>query len=140
MADGANKKAALVEAAKKAARGMLASTEGKDGAAAVNTDVRTFRSLAAMLNTLSGEVAQCGGSDCMGRKIDGLRLWVTHDQLTVAQAEAETLRHEIYRLRAALRRIAEEDAEPMGLVALFDDASSVRHHFRGLAATALETH
>ena len=56
---------------------MLAATDGQDGM--VRIPVEQFRSLAHLLGALGRSAGACGGSECLGAPVNGVRLWMTRD-------------------------------------------------------------
>lgn len=69
--------AALARSARQEAAEMLAATEGRDGV--VRMPVEQFRQLAGLLAALGRSAGACGGSDCLGAPVDGIRLFVARD-------------------------------------------------------------
>lgn len=84
-------------------RSILASIEGKVDQEPVTTDARTLRVLALLIGELATEAAQCGGVDCMGRKVNGSVQWVTRDRLETETARAEAALEQVRKLTSELQ-------------------------------------
>ena len=128
---------ALLQTARRALTALLGTVEQKPDQSAIETDVRSLRGMATVIEGLCGEVVKCGGEGCMGRTIDGIRLWVAHDQYQAAQARLALAEARAGQLEAALRGIAEADAESLPEVALFFDWQAVAQRFQQAARDAL---
>lgn len=68
----------LAATARAEAARMLAATDNNSGAQ-VRMPVEQFRKLAGLLAALGNSAGACGGRDCMGAPVDGIRTWVTQD-------------------------------------------------------------
>jgi hypothetical protein len=132
-----DKLAPLVSAAKGIAQSMATAVEGRTDESRVDTDAMTFRKIAIILEELCANVAGCEGRECMGRPIDGIRFWVTADQLKAEQDKAAMLSREVQRLKEALKSIADGDFEELRLARLFGETAGVAHHVRDFAGRAL---
>jgi len=80
----------LAAAARREAGRMVAAAEGQADDRHVRLTVGEFRRLAALLDTLGRAGTACGGGDCLGARVDGVKLWVTHDRLLSERAAAAT--------------------------------------------------
>jgi hypothetical protein len=129
--------APLVLAAREIARSMEAAVEGKAAETRVDTDAATFRKIAAVLNGLSTHLSGCGGTECMGRPIDGVRFWVAQERLKAEQARVAMLSEENSRLKTALQSIADGDLEELRLARLFGEPVGIVHQVRDFAGRAL---
>ncbi|HEU0066390.1 MAG TPA: hypothetical protein VFQ57_04025 [Sphingomonas sp.] len=65
----------------------------------IETNAQSLTALADVIGSLVDEAGRCGGVDCMGRSIDGTRLWVTLDRFDAVERQAK-------RYEEALRVIA----------------------------------
>lgn len=127
----------LIAAAVETAAGLDRTVQVVQGGdAPVRTTGATLKGLSGLLRCLSDEVSSCGGADCMGRKIEGLRLWVTMDQFNAVEAEAKALREERDRLTAALRQIADGTAIDVQ-DRFFGDAEGAMRSVRTFAMAAI---
>lgn len=81
----------IVKAAERMSRDMIAKISGQDPNAALAIDVRSFRAIATLLGLVAADSSRCGGDDCMGRAVDGIRLWVTKDRLEQSECEVRRL-------------------------------------------------
>lgn len=70
--------AELAAAARTEAERMLAATDGQDGTQ-VRMPVEQFRRLAGLLAALGNSAGACGGRDCLGAPVNGIRTWVTRE-------------------------------------------------------------
>ena len=129
--------APLARAAMEIARSMETAIEGKAPEVRVDTDAATFRKIAAILHDLSGQISGCGGTECMGRPIDGVRFWVAQESLRAEQARVAKLSEENDRLKAALRSIADGDLEELRLARLFGEPTGMVHQLRDFAGRVL---
>ena len=68
----------LARAAREEAEKMLATTADAQGGQ-VRMPVEQFRALAGLLAALGRSAGACGGSDCLGAPVDGIRLFVARD-------------------------------------------------------------
>jgi hypothetical protein len=73
---------------------------GRPADAIIETNVSSLRGLSEVVSALVEDAGRCGGADCMGRSIDGTRLWVTRDQFQTMESRAR-------KLEAALVEIVE---------------------------------
>lgn len=89
----------LLATGRRAAETLAQSMADKSADAAIETNAGSLRGLAEVIGALVDEANRCGGIDCMGRSVDGTRLWVTRDRFEEVERRAE--RHE-----ATLRAIA----------------------------------
>jgi hypothetical protein len=128
---------ALLQTARRALTALLGTVEQKPDQSAIETDVRSLRGMATVIEGLCGEVVKCGGEGCMGRTIDGMRLWVAHDQYQQMKTRLASIEAHVERLEAALRGIAETDAETLPEVALFFDWQAAAQRFQQAARDAL---
>ena len=78
-----------IRQAERAAQALNASLAEKPDEKPIETDVRSLRGLSGVIGGLLGEVDRCGGVDCMGRALDGRRLWVTKDRFDAEKARAD---------------------------------------------------
>ena len=69
--------ATLAATAREEAARMLAAAQGHDGH--VRIPAEQFRHLAHLLAALGRAAGACGGSECLGAPVDGVRLWMTRD-------------------------------------------------------------
>lgn len=76
----------LAASARTEAARMLAAVEGKEGVE-VRLPVDQFRRLAGLLAALGRSAGACGGCDCLGAPVDGVRLWVTREAGERRQAD-----------------------------------------------------
>lgn len=90
----------LIAAGQRAAESLGQSVAGRPGEAPIETNVGSLRGLAEVLSALVEDANRCGGVDCMGRSIDGTKLWVTRDRFEAVEQQA-------VRYRAALISIAQ---------------------------------
>lgn len=106
--------AGLMKTALDTSREMNAAAEGKDDGATVTIDIRSFRGLATLIAALANEGGRCGGEQCMGRALDGVRFWVAKDQLDAATERAARAEREAARLSAMLTnmKIYDDEAIP----------------------------
>jgi hypothetical protein len=93
----------VIATGQRAAETLGLSVVGKSAQAPIETDVSSLRRLSEVVGALVEEVGRCGGVDCMGRSIDGTRLWVTRDRFEAVERRAS-------RLEAALVEIAHAGA------------------------------
>ena len=97
MSDSSHR-ARVIATGRRAAETLEASVAGKPGDAVIETNVSSLRSLSEVVIALVEDAGRCGGPDCMGRSIDGTRLWVTRDRF-------ETMENRARKLEAALIEI-----------------------------------
>lgn len=128
---------ALLQTARRALTALRGTVEQKADQSAIETDVRSLRGMATVIEGLCGEVVKCGGEGCMGRAIDGMKLWVAHDQYQQTKARLALAEARLEGLEAALRGIAEADAAALPEVALFFDWQAVAQRFQQTARDAL---
>lgn len=96
----ANARAALLTTGRRASESLARSVTDKPTEAAVETNVGSLRGLAGVLEALVDDAERCGGLDCMGRSVDGTKLWVTRDRFEEVERRAA-------RLESSLRAIAD---------------------------------
>lgn len=95
-----------IELGNRAVRALSDTLADKLDEALIETDARTLRGLLTVVSGLLGEVNRCAGSDCMGRAIDGFRLWTPHARLAAETGRADEATHRAEAAEAALRQIA----------------------------------
>lgn len=127
----------MVARARQTAESMATAIANKPTHVEVKTDSATFGAIARMLVELSNHLSGCGGDECMGQSIDGLRLWVTQDRLTMEQARVAFLTEENQRLHGALRVIADGNLESMRMAQVLGETSSVVTELQAYAGTVL---
>jgi hypothetical protein len=127
----------LINVAQRALMALRGTVEEKSDQSAIETDVRSLRGVATVIEGLCTEVVKCGGEGCMGRAIDGIRLWVADDQYQQAKARAIEAEARAERLEAALRNIAEADAAALPEVAMFWDWQAAAQCLQQTARNAL---
>jgi hypothetical protein len=93
----------IARTAERTSRDMLGRVAGSDEATTVTIDVPSFRAIATMLGVMAAEALKCGGEDCMGRAVDGVRLWVTKDRFDQLSARARQNQDEVARLAEELK-------------------------------------
>lgn len=98
QADGETR-AILLATGQRAAETLARSMADKPADAPIETNAGSLRGLAEVIGALVGEANRCGGVDCMGRSIDGMKLWVTRDRFEEIESRAA-------RYEATLRAIA----------------------------------
>lgn len=105
---------ALLEAAGRASSSLQQSIAAKPPGTPIETNVESLGGLSTLIDALLADASRCGGVDCLGRAIDGVKLWVTRDQFEamgkrVVQSEERAARHEAHasRYKATLRAIAD---------------------------------
>lgn len=89
----------LLATGRRASQTLAQSMADKPGEAAIETNVGSLRGLAEVIGALVDEANRCGGIDCMGRSVDGTKLWVTRDRFEEVERRAS-------RYEATLRAIA----------------------------------
>jgi hypothetical protein len=122
----------LAALAQRAAASLTGSVEGKQDAAPIETNAASLRGIASVIGDLAAEVRRCAGSSCMGRSIDGVRLWVTQDRFDVEKARADHAVALANRYAATLHAIAASAPSDDSLGMLVDWQS----HAASLHATA----
>jgi len=80
----------LAATARRESQRMAAATRGQADDRHVRLTVGEFRRLAALLDALGRAGTACGGGDCMGATVGGVKLWVTHDRLLSERAATAT--------------------------------------------------
>lgn len=93
-------RARVIATGRRAAETLGASVAGKPAEAVIETNASSLQGLSEVVIALVEDAGRCGGADCMGRSIDGTRLWVTRDRLEAVDSRAR-------RLEAALVEIVE---------------------------------
>ncbi|HEX8484894.1 hypothetical protein [Sphingomonas sp.] len=79
----------LLAVAGRASSSLIRSVAEKAEDAPIETNVASLRGIARVITELAAEVGRCGGSACMGRSIDDVKLWVTQDRFDVEKARAD---------------------------------------------------
>lgn len=95
----AETRAALLATARNAADSLARSVIDKSDETPIETNIGSLRGLADLIGALVDDARRCGGLDCMGRSIDGTKLWITRDRFEDIERRAA-----LY--QAALRTIA----------------------------------
>lgn len=87
---------ALALAARAEAGRMVRATDRQPDGGHVRMTVGEFRRLALLLDTLGRAGMACGGVDCLGAAVGGVRTWMTRDSALAAcsRAVAEAKRPE----------------------------------------------
>jgi hypothetical protein len=111
-----------------AALGTAAASN--EGTAPIETNSASLIAIAKVITQMLEDMQACGGAGCMGRAVDGTRLWVTQDRFDVVHAQG-------IRLRAILQQIAAEDNQDEGYDMLVDWRENTST-LRRLARAALE--
>ncbi|SEN60743.1 hypothetical protein SAMN05192583_3135 [Sphingomonas gellani] len=96
----AETRARLLETGRRAAETLGRSVADKPDDAPIETNIASLRGLAEVMSSLVDDAHRCGGIDCMGRSVDGVKLWVTRDRF-------EALERQAVRYGAALAAIAQ---------------------------------
>jgi hypothetical protein len=91
--------------AHRARNAICSIVEAKNDDVPIETNAGSLRSVAVVMGSLEQEVRRCGGDGCMGRSIDGVKLWVTMDRMATVRAIAESAIDRVKILEAALRAI-----------------------------------
>jgi len=129
----------LLHSAQRAIEAIGGIVEAKEDVVPIATNAGSLRSVATVIDGLSEEVRRCGGDNCMGRAIDGMKLWVTQDRLTQALARADAATARVMMLEDALRRIAEAETASIGGYAMLRDWEAVVANHRQIAQAALSS-
>ncbi|MEG3166320.1 hypothetical protein U1701_17160 [Sphingomonas sp. PB2P19] len=69
----------------------------------IQTNAGILLAIGEVMALMLEDLHACDGTQCMGRAIDGMKLWVTQDRFNAAQKRA-------VRMEDALRRIAADGA------------------------------
>lgn len=122
--------ARLIDAAQRALSAIGGVVAAKEDPAPIATNAGSLRGVAAVLTELTHEVRRCGGGDCMGRQVDGFKLWVTQDRLDAVQKR-------LFAAEAALARIVAEANDPVPDFAMLRDWHAVALRQGQIAQSAL---
>lgn len=95
-----NVRAMMLVTAGRASSTLRQSIADKPPETPIKTNAQSLDGLAGLIDALLADTADCGGSDCMGRSVDGVKMWVIRDRLDAAARRAG-------RYEAALRAIAQ---------------------------------
>ena len=100
MSDGEDEeRTKLLAMGRRAAETLAQSVAGKPAETPIETNAGSLRGLADVIEALLEEANRCGDIDCMGRSIDGTKLWVTRDRF-------EEVERRVARAESTLRAIA----------------------------------
>ena len=118
----------ILAVARRTSETLRASILEKPGDMTLETNVQSLQGLADVISFLTDETLRCGGEECMGRSIDGMKLWVTRDRYL--ELEERASRH-----ASALRAIADAVGSDRDELAMLIDWEGTA---QALAATARE--
>lgn len=125
----ADQRATMLATAERASASLSQSVTGKPAETVIETNVQSLSGLARVMKVLLEDARACGGVDCMGRTVDGTKLWVTRDRLEAVEQRAQ-------RYEAALRSIASTCADDAGEMDMLVDWQGTA---RALSALARQT-
>lgn len=108
---------------------LAQSLDGKPDDAPIETDVRSLRGLASVVDDLRGGLRRCGGTECFGHGEGGFRSWVRSELLGRETARAAAAEERMRELESALARVVEA-------VTLPQDQDDIFWDWRGAAAFA----
>lgn len=136
---GTGDRESAIAAAERAASTLTGSLGDKPDETPIETNAGSLRGLAAVIANLLAEVKACGGPDCMGRSINGVRLWATQDRLDQEIQRAADATERADRYAAALRTIEAWRASGLGDFAMLVDWQAVASGMRQQAQAALRS-
>lgn len=131
MATTSAERATILTVSRRAMETLRGSLADKPGDMTIETDVQSLQGLADVISRLLDEVLRCGGEECMGRSIDGVKLWVARDQYLALEQLNE--RH-----TRALRAIAEAISPRPDEMSMLIDWEETAQAFAATARAALE--
>jgi hypothetical protein len=131
MADSGNRP--LLLSAERALAALGGSLASKPDDMAIETNARSLRGLASIVEGLHNGLRQCGGADCMGYGRDGIRTWVRSEDLGRMADRARRAEARVDELEAALARILDQAATGENALAMAWDWDVIA---AGMAAQA----
>lgn len=137
MATNTSSVSPALSGALRASSTLARSLVGKADDSPIETDVRSLRGLAEVIDALVEEAKRCGGPDCMGRAVDGVKLWVTQDRLAIEAERSAAASARLARYEDALRTIGEVQLLDPGGLDMLVDWHGVALQLRDVAQRAL---
>lgn len=99
----------LIDRARQTIAAIGQAVDGKKPKTQVQTDTSTLRAIGELMATMLEDMTACGGAHCMGRTIDGIKLWVTQDRFERVQARNAQLEQALRSIDGASGQGDEED-------------------------------
>lgn len=127
----------LLLTAERAAASLGGSLADKPDETNIQTDVRSLRGIAAVVDGLRTSLGRCGGADCMGHSPDGIRTWVRAEEMNRASRRADAAEARARLLEAALDRIVACSAMPDGELSMMWDWRDIAAEMAACARAAL---
>lgn len=127
----------ILATAGRALAALEGSLDGKPDDTPIQTDVRSLRGLADVMNGLRGPLSRCGGSDCFGHRAEGIRTWVRQESLAEQAARADAAEQRLRQLETALRHVAEATTLPEGQIDILWDWRGVADRAGSIARATL---
>lgn len=69
------------------------AVHGKEPKTRIETDATTLLAIGEVMALMLEDLHACGGTQCMGRAIDGIKLWVTQNQFDAAHKRAACMQN-----------------------------------------------
>lgn len=129
----------LLMTADRALAALGGSLADKPDDTAIETNARSLRGLASVMDGLRQGLGRCGGADCMGYGGDGIRTWVRSEDLARVSARADRAEARARELEGALALIAEQTAVGGGALAMAWDWDVIAADMAARARAALAT-
>ncbi|WP_033922480.1 hypothetical protein [Sphingomonas sp. 37zxx] len=129
---------ATIDLAERALAQLQQSLAGKDDHVSFEIDTRSLRGLASVIEATRREISRCAGERCMGRAVDGVKLWVAQAQFDVERTRAERAEARLAGMEAALAAIAasaDHGEEALGMLVDWQQHALWMQH---CAASALD--
>lgn len=123
--------------ADRAIAALTQSLDGKPDETSIETDVRSLRGLASVVDELRGGLRRCGGSECFGHGEGGFRAWVRSELLARETARAAAAQERARELEAALARVVEAVTLPQDQDDIFWDWRGAAAYARSVGGAAL---
>ena len=126
--------------AERALAALGGSLADKPDDTAIETNARSLRGLASVVDGLRQGLSRCGGADCMGYGGDGIRTWVRSEDLARMSARARRAEARVEELEAALAWIVEQGTVGGDALEMAWDwdviAAEMAAHARSMIATS----
>ena len=128
----------LLMTAERAVGALSGSLADKPDDTSIQTDARSLRGIASVVDGLRTRLGRCGGADCMGHSRDGIRTWVRNEELSRASRRADKAESRATMLEAALAQIVAYSATPDDELSMMWDWRDIAAQMATRARTALE--
>jgi hypothetical protein len=106
---GENIRGQLIDRARQTIVALGQAVDGKEPKAQMQTDTSTLRAIAELMASMLEDLTACGGANCMGRTIDGFKLWITQDRFERTQARNAQLEQALRSINRAGGQADEDD-------------------------------